>query len=271
MFTRGKTYNRRGDIHSKLGGNRQSGIANCSAHPYVLLFSNSSGTSYGYEDGWREDDEVFIYTGEGQVGDMKWERGNKAIRDHLSDGKSLLLFEGAKKKGEVTFVGEFSSSEHLLTELPDAEGNIRTAIQFLLSPSRIEESEALKVEPDINGLSLAELRKLAVSRSSSAKAMTTKTATTKVRERSAAVKAYVLKRANGYCEYSKQPAPFLKQDGTPYLEVHHVEMLAEGGSDDIRYCVAISPQVHREIHYGQNGEVINEELKRYLKQVEAAS
>ena len=62
MFKIGRVYNRRTQIHDVLGGNRQSGIANCSAAPHVLLFSNKSGSSYGYEDGWRAEDEVFIYT-----------------------------------------------------------------------------------------------------------------------------------------------------------------------------------------------------------------
>ena len=29
------------------------------------------------------------------------------------------------------------------------------------------------------------------------------------------------KRANGICQYCKQPAPFIDKNGNPYLEVHH--------------------------------------------------
>lgn len=268
MFKIGRIYNRRTQIHDVLGGNRQSGIANCSAAPHVLLFSNKSGSSYGYEDGWREGDEIFIYTGEGQVGDMKWDRGNKAIRDHLANGKSLLLFEGTNTKGQVRFLGDFTCSEFMMRQLPDIEGNLRNAIQFLLSPTAISQAETAELKPEIQDLSLKELRDIAVSKSKSSIASSTRTATTKVRERSAYVKAYVLRRADGHCEYSKQPAPFNRKDGSPYLEVHHVEMLAEGGSDDIRYCVAISPQIHREIHHGEHGEEINEKLKKYLLEIE---
>ena len=268
MFKIGRVYNRRTQIHDVLGGNRQSGIANCSAAPHVLLFSNKSGSSYGYEDGWRAEDEVFIYTGEGQLGDMKWERGNKAIRDHAKNGKSLLLFEGADNKGEVIFLGEFINSGFIETELPDVEGNIRKAFQFILSPSLISEEDVVELKAEAASLSLEELRHRAISSSKSSAKASIRTATTTARVRSAYVKEYVLRRANGRCEYSHEPAPFLKRDGTPYLEVHHVEMLAEGGSDDIRYCVAISPQVHREIHYGQNGQAINDELKQYLLSAE---
>jgi hypothetical protein len=39
------------------------------------------------------DDGVFRYFGEGPLGDMKFERGNRAIRDHIQDGKVLLVFK----------------------------------------------------------------------------------------------------------------------------------------------------------------------------------
>ena len=268
MFKVGRTYNRKRDIHDRIGGNRQSGITNCSSAPYVLLFSNKSGSSYGYEDGWRAEDEVFIYTGEGQHGDMQWERGNKAIQDHTKNGKSLLLFEGSDTKGEVVFLGEFINSGFIETELPDVEGNIRKGFQFILSPSLIDEEDVVDVKAEADSLSLKELRQRAISSSESSTKASIRTATTNVRERSAYVKEYVLRRANGRCEYSDEPAPFLRRDGTPYLEVHHVDMLAEGGADGIHQCVAISPQVHREIHYGQKGKAINDELKQYLRRVE---
>ena len=47
--------------------------------------------------------------------------------------------------------------------------------------------------------------------------------------RSAEVKAYVLQEANGRCEVCSSPAPFKDANGMPFLEVHHVRPLAEGG------------------------------------------
>jgi 5-methylcytosine-specific restriction enzyme A len=43
-------------------------------------------------------------------------------------------------------------------------------------------------------------------------------------ERSAVVKAYVLKRAGGRCESCGAHAPFIRKDGTPYLEPHHTKL-----------------------------------------------
>ncbi|EFT7115709.1 HNH endonuclease, partial [Escherichia coli] len=49
--------------------------------------------------------------------------------------------------------------------------------------------------------------------------------TTRVYKRSPYVVAEVLLRANGKCQSCRCDAPFLKEDGTPFLEVHHIEWL----------------------------------------------
>ena len=65
------------------------------------------------------------------------------------------------------------------------------------------------------------------------------------------VKAWVLRRANGTCERCDKQAPFKMPDGTPYLEVHHLRTLADGGSDKVTNAVGICPNCHRELHYGR--------------------
>ena len=58
-------------------------------------------------------------------------------------------------------------------------------------------------------------------------------------------------RANGYCEECKKPAPFNRQtDGAPFLEVHHIHPLSQGGVDKIYNVKAICPNCHRKLHYG---------------------
>ncbi|HNG81881.1 MAG TPA: HNH endonuclease signature motif containing protein [Burkholderiaceae bacterium] len=64
------------------------------------------------------------------------------------------------------------------------------------------------------------------------------------------VVAEVLWRADGYCEYCRCPAPFSRRtDKSPYLEVHHIKMLAEGGEDTVDNAVALCPNCHRQAHY----------------------
>jgi 5-methylcytosine-specific restriction protein A len=70
--------------------------------------------------------------------------------------------------------------------------------------------------------------------------------------RNADVIVEVLERANGICEHCSKPAPFTcASDNTPYLEVHQVIPLAEGGLDNIENTIALCPNCHRELHYGK--------------------
>ena len=69
--------------------------------------------------------------------------------------------------------------------------------------------------------------------------------------RNAAVVAEVLERAEGICETCKKPAPFRRvSNGSPYLEVHHVHKLADGGSDTVENAIAVCPNCHRQAHHG---------------------
>lgn len=75
-------------------------------------------------------------------------------------------------------------------------------------------------------------------------------------QRDAAVKAWVLQQASGICESCEKPAPFNGTDGLPYLEVHHVRQLTEGGSDMVTNAVALCPGCHSEILHGANAPAL---------------
>jgi|BioPla2DNA2_1021312.scaffolds.fasta_scaffold08080_7 5-methylcytosine-specific restriction endonuclease McrA len=83
---------------------------------------------------------------------------------------------------------------------------------------------------------------------------------TKYYERSKAIKLYALARANGVCEGCGNPAPFVRQEGTPYLEVHHIRKLADGGPDDPRWVIALCPNCHRRAHYRIDASEFNVRL-----------
>ncbi|EMV2795338.1 HNH endonuclease [Escherichia coli] len=74
--------------------------------------------------------------------------------------------------------------------------------------------------------------------------------TTRVYKRSPYVVAEVLLRANGKCQSCRCDAPFLKEDGTAFLEVHHIEWLSKGGEDSVENAIALCPNCHRQAHYG---------------------
>jgi len=70
-------------------------------------------------------------------------------------------------------------------------------------------------------------------------------------KRNADVVTAVLDRANGFCENCKNKAPFIrKKDNTPYLEVHHIKQLADGGEDSVKNAIAVCPNCHRKLHFG---------------------
>jgi 5-methylcytosine-specific restriction protein A len=82
--------------------------------------------------------------------------------------------------------------------------------------------------------------------------LTVKTSSSYVRD--PAVKAWVLKAANGICEGCDKPAPFTGSDGMPYMEVHHVMPLASHGSDTPTNAVALCPNCHRRCHYSNDSD-----------------
>lgn len=93
-----------------------------------------------------------------------------------------------------------------------------------------------------------------------------KTTTTQF-ERDSEVKTWVLATSRGFCECCGKPAPFVTADFRPYLEVHHVRRLADGGADTITNTVALCPNCHREIHLGFNGESLVQRLYENLKRL----
>ncbi|MBA4187463.1 MAG: HNH endonuclease [Planctomycetaceae bacterium] len=131
VYERGRTYNRRIDIHAKYGGNAQSGISPCANHPYVFLFTAPAGEKYGYDDGWLSTTQ-FSYTGEGQLGDMEMARGNRAIQQHVTDNRELHLFEKSARSGQYHYLGQFRYLSHQIRKGTDGEGDDRSQIVFLL-------------------------------------------------------------------------------------------------------------------------------------------
>lgn len=77
------------------------------------------------------------------------------------------------------------------------------------------------------------------------------TTTTTVFNRDPNIIAYAKGRAGYRCEVPGCGVPvFLKPDGEPYVEVHHIHMLADGGEDTIDNVACLCPTHHREIHFG---------------------
>ncbi|WP_120004363.1 hypothetical protein [Nesterenkonia muleiensis] len=131
----GDTVRRRA-IHERYGGQQQGGISTPRAIPDLLIFTDpSSGARYGYDkfEGLREDGS-YAYTGEGQRGDQKLERGNRAINESASKGKTIRLL---RTNGvNVTYVGAFTTDDlpYEVEMIPDIDGDSRQGLIFNLVP-----------------------------------------------------------------------------------------------------------------------------------------
>jgi len=269
-FIRGHIYNRKQDLHAEFGGSSRSGIASCKNHPFVFLFTGSGGESYGYRDEWR--DGLFLYSGEGQVGDQQMKAGNRAILEHAKKKKELLLFSKAGS-GHVIFEGKFHCVGWETRFGPDRNGNTRQLIIFHLKP----EDAAEEVDGgDVQALpsiaeDISQLRGAAYAAASPPKqVVSTKESSKYSYERSAAIKRYVLKRSKGICEGCGSPAPFLTKAGLPYLEAHHIHRLSDRGLDDPRHVAAICPNCHRRVHHGSDGEAFDDALLEKVKDIESS-
>jgi 5-methylcytosine-specific restriction protein A len=261
----------RKDLVAWFGGQLQAGIWTPREFDVIFIFSGESGKAFGYRDGWT-DQGVFRYTGEGQVGDMTFTGGNKAIRDHRENGKDLLLFEDLGKGKGVRYIGLFECAAVETVQGIDRDRKARQIIVFDLVPVKSaavagEVEVAEKLPPAQR--TLDELRAGAYA-AAKAPGLNQKTSDAKRSwyERSASVRDYVLARARGVCEACDEKAPFLKKNGTPYLEPHHTHRLADEGPDHPAWVGAICPTCHRRIHSGQDGTEWNSRLKERLQSKE---
>lgn len=96
------------------------------------------------------------------------------------------------------------------------------------------------------------------------KAPSSKVLQTKVYGRSHQVCAWVKDRAQGRCELCGKRS-FRIENGQWYLEVHHVQPLAEKGKDVPDNTVALCPNCHRKAHYGEDKTAIRKQLKERVK------
>lgn len=80
------------------------------------------------------------------------------------------------------------------------------------------------------------------------------------------VRKAVLERAAGRCEYGSTLSPaqqcdtFTKRNGKRYLEAHHVIKLSEQGRDRESNVIALCANHHREAHFGERWEYLQDEF-----------
>jgi 5-methylcytosine-specific restriction protein A len=85
------------------------------------------------------------------------------------------------------------------------------------------------------------------------------------RRRDVAVASWAQEQANGRCELCQADAPFEDSMGFPFLEVHHIVPLAEGGTDTPANVVALCPNCHRRCHHGRDRDALGAKLAENVR------
>ncbi|WP_161782612.1 HNH endonuclease [Halococcus sediminicola] len=248
---------------SEFKGQRQHGISTPVDLPVILIFTDVESKEYGYSDQFF-DNGIFVYSGEGQQGDMAMEGGNERILNHKDRGDVLHVFE---KVGDISGADVFSYDgqceyvDHFWEQAPDVNGNLRRAVRFKLAPlggieADITEAEAASLSED----DLFRRAKQALSTKDTTETTTYGSSNEKSYFRSQLVRDFALSVANGVCQACEKNAPFRTNMGKPFLEVHHIHRRSDGGLDDPENIIAVCPNCHRETHYGEAGDGINSGL-----------
>ncbi|MFF4197862.1 hypothetical protein [Nonomuraea sp. NPDC001831] len=126
------------------GGAKYGGIEPSRKTDNVFIYSDPSrGEAYGYNfDGWNHDGSVFLYTGDGRVGDQQMRDGNLSIAEHRAQQRVLRVFiadgvvPGTNTKTH-RYIGSFELDRerpYFHEEAPDENGEMRTVYVFRLIP-----------------------------------------------------------------------------------------------------------------------------------------
>ncbi len=83
------------------------------------------------------------------------------------------------------------------------------------------------------------------------------------------VVAAVIMRANEKCEMPGcECCLFKKDDGSMYLEAHHIVPLGEGGDDSLANAAALCPHHHRVLHFSKDRKSLRKLLATHIASID---
>lgn len=251
---------------STQGGMRRSHKTNT-----LVLVSNHIKSIYS--DRWYG--KELHYTGMGSTGNQTLGAQNKTLYESNVNGVEVHLFEVFELR-KYTYQGVVVYNEKAYQEKQtDVDGKQRKVWMFPLKlkdnkPIRVNDTIIKKLQEtkhkSFRKLSKKQIKRLAESKKK--KEQSYRLTETKSIDRDEYIKLYALERAEGKCQLCDKPAPFLKKDGAPYLEVHHIDYLANNGSDTIENVAALCPNCHRKMHSLELQEDIDKLKKLALEKLE---
>jgi 5-methylcytosine-specific restriction protein A len=200
--------------------------------------------------------KTFHFTGMGLTGEQGLSfNQNKALCESNEKGTRLFLFE-VFEEGSYTFIGEVELALNpYLSRQTDGENTVRDVTVFPLilkgnahPPFRKKAALETKKEIALKKAQKLPLDELEFQAKYSLKEGGRREVVTEVFDGDQIVAEYAKRKAAGTCQLCNKPAPFKNRDGEPYLEVHHIIPLEEGGQDSIENVVALCPNCHRKMH-----------------------
>ena len=126
-------------------------------------------------------------------------------------------------------------------------------------------NEIISNQYNIDGLDINKLKLRLKNRSE--KGLNHKYVSVIYRSRSEIVSKITKLRANGFCDLCGEAAPFVLENGAPYLETHHLVWMSKNGPDVIWNTVALCPNCHRKVHNlisEGDLEILKNKIKHYL-------
>lgn len=234
------------------GGMRRSKRENC-----LILITDHTKSLY---DDHIDSKGILHYTGMGTKGDQDLNKSqNRTLNESKGNDIKVYFFEKYGQKSSYRFNGEVElDGEPYEGKQHDELGVLRKVYIFPLRPINTESfpvignnelNETIEIkEKKTKKLSNRELAERATKLNhTSSTSNTYRKVISKQYDRNEFVKEYARRRAAGRCQLCDELAPF-KSNGVPFLEVHHVEWLAEGGPDSVDNVVALCPNCHRKMH-----------------------
>jgi 5-methylcytosine-specific restriction enzyme A len=88
--------------------------------------------------------------------------------------------------------------------------------------------------------------------------------------RSRLVREYAMLVGAGKCELCMAAAPFVTPEGHPFLEVHHLRRLGDGGPDTPGNVAALCPNCHRAVHHSRERDALGRNLADRVRRREEA-
>jgi 5-methylcytosine-specific restriction enzyme A len=200
--------------------------------------------------------KTFHFTGRGLNGEQGLSfNQNKALCESNESGTRLFLFE-VFRDGEYTYAGEAILSDNpYLSRQTDSEGKARDVTVFPLvlkgnahPPLIKKELPATHEEIVRKKAQQLPLDELEFQARYAVKGGGRREVISEVFDGDQIVSEYAKRRADGTCQLCNLPAPFRDRNGEPFLEIHHIIPLEEGGEDVVENVAALCPNCHRKMH-----------------------